>query len=81
MEDFIKIIVQDVLEQTIKSLKEYLTENKEDLLLDIFPQIIEIKKYIQVDLRNKILYENPSQDLKEVYEKLDRSLFMQENKK
>ena len=75
MEDFIKIIVQDVLKQTIKSLKEYLTENKEDLLLDIFPQIIEIKQYIQVDLRNKILYENPSQDLKEVYEKLDRLLF------
>lgn len=50
-------------------------EDKEDLLLDIFPQIIKIKEYIQVDLRNKILYENPSQDLKEAYEKLDRLLF------
>lgn len=53
---------------------EYVKSNKY-LIAEICPYIQKIKDFLVEDSRNKVLYENPSQDLKEVYEKLDRLLF------
>lgn len=71
---FIEHIIELDLAGFQDEIIEYVKNNK-FLLEEICPNIIKIKEYLEKDLRNKILYENPSQDLKEAYEKLDRLLF------
>ncbi len=72
--NFIQYTIDINLNDIQDEIIEYVKDNK-FILEEICPNTLKIKEYLEKDLRNKILYENPSQDLKEAYEKLDRLLF------
>ena len=67
------------IDECIETLRDrdYLVFADEEQARDYFGEydLVEKIKEIHKEARNKVLYENVSQDYKELYDKLDRVLF------
>lgn len=69
----------DYIDECIETLKDmgYFVFADEEQARDFFGEndLIEKIKELHKEARNKVIYENVSQDYKELYDKLDRALF------